>query len=80
MTLLSRLHAFTQRRKPQQQVVWRKSSRSNGNGGNNCVEVADLGDASAVRDSKDPDGPQLLFDTAEWQRWLGLVKADGYDR
>ncbi|GAA0898775.1 hypothetical protein GCM10009559_61900 [Pseudonocardia zijingensis] len=34
-------------------AVWRKSSRSNGDGGE-CVEVADLPDGSrAVRDSKD---------------------------
>lgn len=36
---------------------WRKSSKSSGNGGN-CVEVArNLPGIVAVRDSKDPDGP-----------------------
>lgn len=41
-------------------VRWRKSSRSGSNGGD-CVEVARLGDMIAVRDSKDPSGPALVF-------------------
>ena len=40
-------------------VTWRKSTRSNGSG--DCVEVADLGGAVGVRDSKDHDGPVLVF-------------------
>ncbi|MES9602871.1 MULTISPECIES: DUF397 domain-containing protein [Actinomadura] len=39
---------------------WRKSSHSTSNGGN-CVELADVAGAVAVRDSKDPDGPVLLL-------------------
>jgi hypothetical protein len=39
---------------------WRKSSRSGGNGGQ-CVEVALLDGAIAVRDSKNPAGPALVF-------------------
>ncbi|WP_242901346.1 DUF397 domain-containing protein [Actinomadura terrae] len=38
---------------------WRRSSHTGSNGGN-CVELAGLGGAVAVRDSKDPDGPVLL--------------------
>lgn len=41
-------------------TTWRKASRSGENGGN-CVEVAGLTGAVAVRDSKDPEGPVLLL-------------------
>ena len=55
-------------------VSWRKSSYSGGNGGN-CIEVADLPGTVAVRDSKDPDGPALLFTAAEWAAFTARVKA-----
>jgi hypothetical protein len=51
-------------------ATWRKSSRSNANGGA-CVEVADnLTDVVAVRDSKDPTGPALTFTPASWQAFI----------
>jgi hypothetical protein len=60
-------------------AVWRKSSRSNGNGGA-CVEVADLPDGSrAVRDSKDQGGPTLLFTPAEWRAFVEGVKQGEFD-
>jgi hypothetical protein len=40
------------------EAVWRKSTRSGGNGGA-CVELANLG---AIRDSKNPTGPTLPVD------------------
>ncbi|MFC6015152.1 DUF397 domain-containing protein [Plantactinospora solaniradicis] len=53
---------------------WRKSTRSGGNGGA-CVEVADnLSDVVGVRDSKDPGGPVLTFDTRAWRSFVGLAK------
>ena len=55
-------------------VSWRKSSYSGGNGGN-CTEVADLPGTVAVRDSKDPDGPALLFTAAQWAAFTARVKA-----
>ena len=61
-------------------AVWRKSSRSNGNGGNNCVEVADLGSAVAVRDSKDPYGPALVFAPADFDTFLRTAKVGVFDR
>jgi len=55
-------------------AVWKKSRRSNGNGGNNCVEVAQLDTAVAVRDSKDPSGPALIFSSASWAEFLSSAK------
>ena len=57
-------------------AIWQKSSYSGGNGGN-CVEVArNLTGVLAVRDSKDPDGPVLVFTLAEWRAFTAGV-ADG---
>ncbi|WP_433114743.1 DUF397 domain-containing protein [Micromonospora sp. CA-246542] len=51
---------------------WRKSTRSNGSGGA-CVEVAkNLPGLVAVRDSKDPDGPVLVFEPEAWRAFVGL--------
>jgi len=57
------------------QAVWRKSSFSNPSG--NCVEAADLpaGDV-AVRNSRFPDGPALIFTRAEWDAFV-LGARDG---
>ena len=53
---------------------WRKSSYSSGNGGA-CVEVAVNGPGVvAVRDSKNPDGPALVFTPADWSAFIGSLK------
>jgi hypothetical protein len=58
---------------------WRKSSRSAGNGGD-CVEVArNLPGAVAVRDSKDPAGPKLVFTPDEWRAFTAGVTAGEFD-
>lgn len=55
-------------------AAWRKSSYSNGDGGN-CVEVADGFPAHVpVRDSKTPDGPALVFAIARWSSFVGAVR------
>jgi hypothetical protein len=59
-------------------AVWRKSSRSNGSGGA-CVEVASVGPAIAVRDSKDPDGTKLFFEPGVWERFTASVKSGDFD-
>ena len=60
-------------------AVWRKASYSNGNGGN-CVEVADLpAGGHAVRDSKKPTGPALMFTAAEWVAFTAGVRAGEFD-
>lgn len=58
---------------------WFKSSFSNGQGGD-CVETRRLPDGSrAVRHSKDPDGPALIFSTSEWDAFVAGVKAGEFD-
>ncbi|MCO8274815.1 DUF397 domain-containing protein [Actinoplanes sp. TRM 88003] len=64
---------------PSVPTLWKKGSRSNGNGGNNCVEVAVLTDGVAVRDSKDRSGPTLKFTTAEWTAFVGSAKDGEFD-
>ena len=54
-------------------VRWRRSSRSNTQGGN-CVEVATLPDRVLIRDSKDPDGPRLAVPAAEWRTFLRTLR------
>lgn len=51
---------------------WRRSSFSGGDGGgnDNCVEVALVGQATAVRDSKNTAGPVLVVPTAAWNALL----------
>jgi hypothetical protein len=57
---------------------WRKSNRS-GPYSDNCVEVAFVDDAIAVRDSKDPKGPVLLFTQGEWDAFVGGAKDGEFD-
>lgn len=55
---------------------WKRSSYSNGSGGNNCVEVARIDDWVVLRHSRHPDGIHLVFTPAEWHAFrLGM--ADG---
>jgi hypothetical protein len=60
-------------------AVWKKSSRSNGSGGNNCVEVAFLDAGVAVRDSKNRSGPALMFTQAEWNAFVNSAKDGEFD-
>lgn len=57
---------------------WRKSTRSGPNC-DNCVEVAFVGGAVAVRDSKDPGGGALIFTPAEWDAFVGGAKDGEFD-
>ncbi|MFF8229319.1 DUF397 domain-containing protein [Streptomyces caelestis] len=54
-------------------AAWRKSSYSDG-GASNCLEVADNHPGTVpVRDSKQPDGPILVFGASPWASFLTYV-------
>ncbi|MEU5192361.1 DUF397 domain-containing protein [Streptomyces klenkii] len=55
-------------------AVWIKSSYS-GSGAGQCLEWAPS--ASAVRDSKTPDGPVLAFSPAAWAAFVRAVRRNG---
>ncbi|MDQ2884287.1 MAG: DUF397 domain-containing protein [Actinomycetota bacterium] len=56
---------------------WRKSSYSSSNG--ECVEVADLNDQTAVRDSKDPTGTALTFGNSQWSAFAVALRTGEFD-
>ncbi|MFJ4825512.1 DUF397 domain-containing protein [Streptomyces bacillaris] len=55
-------------------ATWRKSSHSNSDGGD-CVEVSDdfLG-VVPVRDSKQPEGPAVVFGGSAWAAFVSDVR------
>lgn len=60
------------------EAAWRKSSHSNSQG--NCVEFAALPDGSvAVRNSRYPQGPALVYTKAEINALIAGVKDGEFD-
>lgn len=59
-------------------VTWQKSRRSNSQG--NCVEIAVLpGGGAAVRNSRHPQGPALVYTQAEMEALILGVKDGEFD-
>lgn len=54
---------------------WHKSSHS---ADGNCVEVAEVPEGVAIRDSKDRPGPVLVFTPTEWAAFVAGVKGDEF--
>ncbi|APU16623.1 MULTISPECIES: DUF397 domain-containing protein [Actinoalloteichus] len=52
---------------------WRKSSRSNGQGGA-CVEVGSAPGTVGIRDSKNPTGGTLVVDRAVFTVFLAAIR------
>jgi hypothetical protein len=59
-------------------ATWQKSRRSNSQG--NCVEMARIsGDAVAVRNSRHPQGPALIYTLAEIEALILGAKDGDFD-
>jgi hypothetical protein len=60
------------------ELQWRKSGRSSAQG--NCVETAQLaGGAAAIRNSRHPEGPALVFHTDEIRAFIEGAKDGDFD-
>lgn len=55
------------------EVMWRKSSFSGSSGGD-CVEVATSSDRTALRDSKNVDGPILTVSVTAFVTFLATAR------
>lgn len=59
-------------------VTWQKSRRSNPSG--NCVELAALpGGGVAVRNSRDPNGPALIYTSDEIAAFIAGARDGDFD-
>ncbi len=58
-------------------LAWRKAQLSVADGA--CVELAPTNGMVAMRHSKDPDGPILMYTAAEWHAFLHGAKAGEFD-
>lgn len=55
-------------------AVWRKASRSTVQN-DNCVEVAEIANIVALRDSKDPSGPKLIISRGDFRYFTNALKS-----
>ncbi|MFD7132398.1 DUF397 domain-containing protein [Streptomyces sp. NPDC059894] len=54
-------------------LAWFKSSYSDGNEGDSCVEIAHAPGAVHVRDSKSAGGPHLALTSAAWADFVAYA-------
>lgn len=59
------------------QLTWLKAKSSSANG--QCVEVAAAVGKVAIRDSKDPYGPILVYTATEFRAFLEGARNGGFD-
>lgn len=58
-------------------LAWHKAQRSTNNGA--CVEIASTVGKIAIRDSKDPDGPVLVYTPTEFSAFLEGARNGEFD-
>lgn len=58
-------------------LAWLKAQASTVNG--QCVEIAETAGKIAIRDSKDPDGPILVYTLAEFRAFLDGARNGEFD-
>ncbi|MBO0758986.1 MAG: DUF397 domain-containing protein [Bradyrhizobiaceae bacterium] len=59
-------------------LTWTKAQASTHNG--QCVEIAAAAGNIALRDSKNPDGPVLVYTPAEFRAFLDGARNGEFDR
>ncbi|BCK69823.1 hypothetical protein Srufu_037760 [Streptomyces libani subsp. rufus] len=59
------------------ELEWFKSSYSDSSNGHDCVEVAPTPSTIHIRDSKNPDGPQLHLQPAAWVDFVAYAATTG---
>ena len=65
-------------RSDERSLAWRKSVASNPSG--NCVELAARRDGSvAMRNSRDPQGPRLVFSRADLAAFVAAVRRGEFE-
>ena len=58
-------------------LTWLKAQSSGANG--QCVEIASTAHKVAIRDSKDPDGPILVYTPGEFKAFLDGARSGEFD-
>ncbi|WP_328742516.1 DUF397 domain-containing protein [Streptomyces caniferus] len=58
------------------ELEWTKSSYSDSSNGHDCLEVAATSSTIHIRDSKNPDGPQLHLRPAAWADFVAYAATE----